>query len=164
MGSTFRGGIPYAPLVKKLEEAFPLPVEGQIISYETLEGIIGERYGTARYYNICTAWRKRLFVKLNIDFDWEVGSGIKILTPPERLDTSERQFLRKSRQVMKAYGRHQKTPRERLDSIGQQRYDHDTVVMSRTVLELRDSQKKLAIELNPTKYLPRPEFDKAQAE
>jgi len=154
----WKGGLPYGPQVKKLEDAYPAPDEDKIIGHEELEKLTGETKGTPRYYGIVNSWRKRLFNELGIDSAWISGEGVKILPPAERLHASESDFNRGLRKTKRAVRRLAATPRERLDEIGQQRYDHSAIVMAKMKGEAELAQKQLAVDLAPVKSLPRPKL------
>lgn len=152
----FRGGVPYGPQVRDLEAAFPRPEEDSLILHERLEEIIREAPGTQRYYGVVNSWRSKLFNELGIDTDWIQGEGLKILTPADRLSTGERNFKSKWRGVKRAIRRTAATPRERLNEIGQQRYDHNLMAMAKLKAAGDLTQKQIAIDLAPVKSLPRP--------
>jgi hypothetical protein len=152
----WKGGLPYGPQVRKLEELYPKPEEDLMLIHEQIEKIIGEPKGTQRYYGIVDSWRKKLFNELGIDSAWLPGQGLKILQPSERLHASESDFKFGLRKTKRAVKRLAATPRDRLDAIGQQRYDHAAIVMAKIKGEADMAQKQLAIDLAPVKSLPRP--------
>ena len=150
------GGLPYEMQVKKLEEIHPVPEEGSVISHEVLAKIIGEAYGTSRYYGVINSWRKKLFSMLGIDTVILPGMGLRILEPAERLHHSEADFRSSLRKVKKSARRLAATPRERLDDVGKQRYDHIAIIMAKMKTEVGQAKKQLVIDLAPVKSLPKP--------
>jgi hypothetical protein len=149
-------GIPYGPDVRKLEEAFPNPEEDQVIKSEDFEKIIRVEQKTARFYGVINAWRRRLRTDRNIDSEWVHGVGVKILNPADRLKVSEVNIKQGIRKTGRAFRRLAITPRERLDAVGQQRYDHQLQVGAKLIQAGRDAKKELAIDLAPVKSLPKP--------
>jgi hypothetical protein len=151
-------GIPYGPDVRKLEEAFPNPEEDQIIKSEEFEKIIRVEQKTARFYGVINAWRRRLRTDRNIDSEWVHGVGVKILNPADRLKVSEVNIKQGIRRTGRAFRRLAITPRERLDAVGQQRYDHQLQVGAKLIQAGRDAKKELAIDLAPVRSLPKPKL------
>lgn len=155
MSNVYLGGIPYAPIVKRLEEKFPLPSEGQIITHEELEVITGETRQTGRYYAVCDAWIKKLLSQQNIHAIWEKGKGIKILPPAERLEECEQKFKQKIKQTGRVIRKTHMIPSERLDEIGQKRLDHVKKVQEFWRQAAMDTMRKISIELAPVRSLPK---------
>jgi hypothetical protein len=146
--------------VKKLEEAFPKPDEDLLITHEELQALIGEEKGSQRYYGVINSWRKKLFNELGIDTAWDPGEGVKILAPADRLHASEHGFKQHLRATKRDSRRLAATPRERLNDVGQQRYDHVSIVMAKIKGAIDTTQKQLAVELAPVKSLPKPKIVK----
>ena len=149
-------GISYGPDVRKLEEAFPSPDEDTIITSEELEKIITTPQKSGRFYGVINAWRRRLRADRNIDSEWVHGVGVKILNPADRLKVSETNIKQGIRKTGRAFRRLAITPRDRLDVVGQQRYDHQLQVAAKLTQAGRDAKKELAIDLAPVKSLPKP--------
>jgi len=152
----WKRGVPYGPQVRRLEEAYPKPDENLMLTHEELEKLTGEQRGTPRYYRVVNSWRKKLFNELGIDSSWIWGEGIKILEPADRLHASETDFKTGLRKAKRAIRRLAATPRDRLDAIGQQRYDHVSIVMAKMRAEADQAQRQLAVDLAPVKSLPKP--------
>lgn len=151
-------GVPYAPDIRKLDEAFPAPDEDAIIRHAELEALIKVPAKTGRYYGIVNTWRKRLRNERNIDSEWLHGIGLKILNPADRLKESERNIKQGIRHTGRAFRRLATVPRERLDSVGQARYDHAIGVAAKLTQAGKDAQRELAIDLAPVKSLPKPKL------
>jgi len=151
-------GIPYGPDVRKLEEAFPTPDEDQVIRHSEFEALIKIPAKTNRYYGVVNAWRRRLRNDRNIDSEWIHGIGLKFLNPADRLKESERNIKQGIRHTGRAFRRLAIVPRERLDGIGQARYDHAMGVAAKLSQAGRDAKKELAIDLAPVKSLPKPKL------
>lgn len=157
---SWKGGLPYGPQVRKLEDNYPVPEENRIISHNELSEIIGENHGTKRYYGVINSWRKTLLNELGIDTAWLPSEGLKILDPSDRLHHSEADFKSSLRKAKRSVRRLAATPRDRLDDIGKRRYDHAAIVMAKIKLEAEHAQKQLAIDLAPVKSLPKPKLVK----
>lgn len=151
-------GIPYGPDIRKLEETYPNPEEDQVIKHEDFETIIRTPQKTARYYGVINAWRRRLRADRNIDSEWIQGVGVRILNPADRLKVSEFNIKQGIRHTGRAFRRLAVTPRERLDAVGQQRYDHQLTVGAKLIQAGREAKKELAIDLAPVKSLPKPKL------
>lgn len=151
-------GIPYGPDIRKLEEAYPSPQEDQIIKSEDFEKIIRCEQKTPRFYGVINSWRRRLRNERNIDSEWVQGVGVKILNPADRLKVSETNIKHGIRKTSRAYRRLAITPRDRLDEVGQQRYDHQMTVAAKLIAAGRDAKRELAIDLAPVKSLPKPKL------
>lgn len=151
-------GIPYGPDVLKLEEKFPTPQEDQIIRHAEFEALLRIEPKTSRYYGVVNMWRRRLRNERNIDSEWIHGIGLKILNPADRLKESERNVKQGIRHTGRAFRRLAIVPRERLDNIGQQRYDHALQTAAKLTQAGKDAQRELAIDLAPVKSLPKPKL------
>lgn len=154
----WKGGLPYSPQVRKLEDLYPKPEEDTLFTHEDLERVIAEKHGTQRYYGVINSWRKKLFNELGIDSSWIPAQGLRILSPADRLHVSESDFKTGLRRTKKAIRRLAATPRDRLDAVGQQRYDHASIVMAKIKGEANSAQKQLAIDLAPVRSLPKPKL------
>lgn len=154
---TFRGGLPYAVDVKRLEDAFPVEemTEGRVITHEQMERILGEKKATQRYYGVANSWLSKLKEKHGIFVIWEAGTGLKVLDPAGILDHAETRTTQKIRQTGRAIRTFAWVDRTRLDSTGQQRLDHQMRIAS-ALKEAGDSaRRQLAIELSPVISLPK---------
>ncbi len=155
--SIFLGGMPYGPEVKKLEEAFPVPllVEGKKILHEQLEGILDLKRGSKRYYPIVNSWIKRRKNENAIVIVWEPKHGIAVLGPGEIMHVAETRTIQKLKQTGRAVRLYQYVDRKRLDAIGQQRLDHQLRMAAAIAESAARSKRDLASELAPVKSLPR---------
>lgn len=151
-------GIPYGPDIRKLEEAYPNPEEDQVIKSEEFEKVIRVPQKTSRFYGVINTWRRRLRADRNIDSEWVQGVGVKILNPADRLKLSEGNIKQGIRHTGRAFRRLGVVPRERLDAMGQARYDHAVQVASKLTVAGREAKKELAIDLAPIKSLPKPKL------
>lgn len=158
----FRGGLPYAPDVKRLTEAFPVSElqEGKVITHEELEPIVKAKRGTQRYYSVVDSWTAKQRNENGIYIVWVQGTGIKVLNPAEILQHGETKVRQKIKQTGRAVRTFAWVDRERLDDIGQKRYDHQCLVAQRINESLNAARKELAIDLAPVKSLPKPKLVK----
>lgn len=154
----FRGGMPYGPDIKKLNESFPLDslAEGLVLTHEKLEKAVGYRAGTSRYYAVVKSWIGRQRAENRIFIVFEPKIGVKVLNPAEVMEYAEKSVRQKIGQTGKAVRIFNWVERERLDSTGQKRFDHQTKVVGVIRQSLEAARKELAIELSPIKSLPRP--------
>lgn len=153
----FRGGLPFEPDVKRLEEAFPVPelTEGRVIEHVALEAIVQAKRGSSRYYGVINSWINRLRNVSRIHAAWKPGDGIKILPPDELLGHGESRLRQKIGQTVKAANIFAWVERERLDSIGQRRLDHQIQIASRIKEKLTQERRQLSVELSPVRSLPK---------
>lgn len=151
-------GIPYNLDVQKLEEKYPTPSEDEIIRHAEFEELLKIPQKTQRYYGVINTWRRNLRRERNIDTEWVHGVGLKILNPADRLKESERNIKQGIRHTGRAFKRLAITPRDRLDSIGQARFDHALQVASKLTAAGREAGRELAIDLAPVKSLPKPKL------
>lgn len=157
----WKGGLPYEPDVRKLEEKYPNPEEDQVITHEDFEKLLSLTRGPGRYYGVIKSWQKRLFNLRNIDSQWIQGKGVKILGPADRLEVGESGIRRKLKQVKREVRRTGATPRERLNEMGQRHYDHTMMNAAKMLPALEEMRKQLSIDLAPVKSLPKPQFVKS---
>jgi hypothetical protein len=159
--SIFRGGMPYGPDVKRLDEAYPIAslTEGLLIEHEKLSKIVKAQKGTGRYYGVIDSWRKRLREENDIVLLWRFGVGIYVAYPHERLNYSETKIRRGMRGTKRGIRFLGSVERERLDEQGQKRYDH--VIHVSTVLHtaLESARKQLPIGVPAIKSLPKRKVD-----
>src|SRR5215467_6274146 len=139
MSNVFRGGVPYAVDIKRLNDAFPLDLltEGRVIEHSQLEAIVNAKKGTQRYYGIVNSWLVKNRRTYGVYIRWERPIGIKVLNPAEILDHGETQTRQKIRLTGKAMRITDYCDRSRLDAAGQQRLDHKNQVESRVADALK---------------------------
>jgi len=156
----FKNGLPYAPDLRRLDEAFPNPEEERIITHTELEEILNVSRKEPRYRGVTRSWRHLLFNTRNIDSAPVSGVGFKILPPHERQTESEREARLGFRRFHRTFKRMASIPHERLDAKGQQRHDHEMMVMSRLNTTVREARKAVAIDIAPIQSLPKPKLVK----
>lgn len=156
----FRGGIPYALDVKKLNEAFTTPslTEGRLITHEMLETVLGEKRATQRYYGVVNSWIHQQRNSNGIFVVWVPAQGIKVLSPSEILEYSETRTRQKIRQTGQAVRTFAWVDRNRLDETGQKRLDHQMRVTNAMKNALDSAKRELAVELAPVHSLPKPKI------
>lgn len=151
-------GIPYGPDILRLDEVFGQRQEDEVITHEEFTSTLRIDAANGRYYAVINAWRRRLKKERNIDTAWERNVGLKILNPADRLRQSECDIQRGIRKTGRGFRRMAIIPRERLDEVGQRRYDHALQVASKLMTATRDANKELAVDLAPVKSLPKPKL------
>lgn len=105
MTKLFLGGIPTAPDVKKLRDAFPKLSDGMDISHEQIQAVIGLAPKSNRYRCVTTAWRKELLNEENVEVGSIAGVGFRVLTGPERLSSNIKGFRSGTRKQGKSVRR-----------------------------------------------------------
>lgn len=85
---TFTTGIPTAPDVQKLVEEFGIPDHGRLISYKSIEEVIGVKQSEHRWRSIVLAWRKQLYREHNVILRPDPGTGFVAATASERVHIS----------------------------------------------------------------------------
>lgn len=83
------GGVPTAPMIKRLEAKYPEidKMRGTILTHEELESIVGEPRDANRYRTIVSAYRKKVWREHGIMISGRGtdGAGFKILTDDEQV-------------------------------------------------------------------------------
>ena len=160
MSKTFRGGVPYSVDVRRLTEAFPVPslTEGRVIKHAQLEEIVNAPKASQRYYGVVNSWIAQMKTANGLFIVWEPATGIKILGPAEILTFAENKTRQKLRQTGKAIRTYGFVDRNRLDTIGQQRLDHEMRVASVLGDALQSARKEMAVSLAPITSLPKPKL------
>ncbi|MBX3703979.1 MAG: hypothetical protein KF822_09415 [Steroidobacteraceae bacterium] len=105
MSKPFFGGIPADIDVRKLEERFGDPQEGQEFGHDEVEAVLGLERGSNRYRTVTDAWRRRLLNQRNIEVGAVPGVGFRCLTPAERVDGSLKGFRTGTRQQLRSVRR-----------------------------------------------------------
>jgi len=155
----YRGGIPYEPDVKKLEEAFPILEEGMEIDYETIEAIVQCKRVSSRFDGVVTSWRHKLLKRGPDGIDTKRnGTGVRVLFPDERFEEGGKDMDSHARGFKRGFRRKMRSPRDRLDDIGKKKYDHAALVGLKTVAALDAGRKEMRLDLPPAKSLPRPKL------
>lgn len=77
--------IPYAPDLRKLDEAFPNLQPGDLIGWEQLAAAAGWGKETPRFKAVQAAWRKRVFRERNVVLIAVPGKGVQVADGSERI-------------------------------------------------------------------------------
>lgn len=77
--------IPYAPDLRKLDEAFPKLKPGDLIGWEQLAAAAGWGKETPRFKAVQAAWRKRVFRERNVVLIAVAGKGVQVADGSERI-------------------------------------------------------------------------------
>lgn len=161
MGKTFRGGVPYALDVNRLNEAFPVPslTEGRVIKHPQLEAVINTPFGSQRYYAVINSWISKNKNAHGIYVIWKHTVGIEVLDPAKLLTHAEDKTREKIRQTRKAVTILAWVDRSRLDVFGQQRLDHDQRVAGALNDAMQAAKKDMAVPLAPIRSLPKRQIE-----
>lgn len=155
--SIFRGGLPYAPDVNRLIEAFPVAqlAEGRLIKHGDIEVVIQSTRGSGRYYGVVNSWIGKMIAEHGIVIVWSVTEGVSVLDPTCTLNHAESRFRQKAKQIIKAVKRFAWVDRSRLNEQGQARLDHESR-LARKLCEAADQAlRDSAVELAPVVSLPK---------
>lgn len=160
MAEIFKGGVPYGPDRKRLEETFPVAelTEGRVIPHEMLEGVLDLKAGTSRYYGVINSWIAKVKTDHAIILAWQPGDGVAVLDPAGIMQTSESRVRKHIKGVGRGIRLHSYVDRRRLDEKSQQIFDHKTRVYGAYQAASRLALKELPIELGPAKSLPKPKL------
>jgi hypothetical protein len=152
----FKGGIPYALDIARLNEAFPLSDlrEGRVLTHAELELVIGIKR-SQRYYGVVKAWMARQKSSNGLVLSMQPSIGVKVLDPASVLDLAETRTRQKLGQTGKALRIFDWVERARLNDIGQKRLDHNLQVRAKMRFAIETARKDLAIELAPVQSMPK---------
>lgn len=90
MSKTYFGGIPTSVDTRRLDEQFAGLMDGDEITHDEIEVVIGVRRGSSRYRTVTDAWRRSLLREKNIELAAVSGVGFRCLPPAERISASVR--------------------------------------------------------------------------
>lgn len=157
MTMLYKGGIPYEPDVKRLNEMYQPSTlkEGRTITRDEISGVLQVPIGSQRFYGVLNSWIKQLRDHHGIYMRMIPSVGVKVLPPNEILEHGERMTHSKLRQASRAIKTFGYVDRSRLDHIGQRRLDHQCWVAGVLKGAIATAQKQMAVELSPVKSLPK---------
>lgn len=160
MGKTFNGGVPYSVDTRRLTETFPVPslVEGRVLTHAQLEEVVNAPRRSQRYYGVVNSWIAQMKTANGIYIIWKPSVGIEVLDPASLLTHAEVKTRQKIRQTGRAVNIYGWVDRGRLDSLGQQRFDHDKRVLAALNDAMSAAKKDLAVALAPIQSLPKPKL------
>jgi hypothetical protein len=149
--------MPTEPQVKQLLEVFGLPKPG-IIKHEEIERVINEKFRTRRYETVVKIWRKRLYREHNIDTTAERGVGVKVLTEPERIDASSKDFGSAVKKTARSHVRALKVVDEKLSEKDKYKADHlrrvTASVVGSATSSIREYRRLVTRMSDPSQQLP----------
>ena len=160
MENGFRGGLPYSIDVRRLKDRYPVETltEGLIIQHADLEGIVNCKAGTQRYYGVINSWISSVKNSNGIIIIWQPSVGLKILEPSGTMGHVDRKSRQKARQFVSATRIFGWVDRNRLNSAGQARLDHQMQYLAKIASEVRSVPKELAVDIAPVLSLPKPKL------
>ena len=91
MTKIYRGKLPTELDYVKLEQVLGVPYEGQLITYERLEEILGMNRQTSRFRSVVGAWRRKLAKEHNLVFKAVAGRGLECADNHSRVSLCARQ-------------------------------------------------------------------------
>ena len=159
----FRGGIPYGPDIRKLDEAFPITAlnEGTLVPHTDLEEACGYKRGTSRYYALIRSWTAHQKHQNGVFMRWEQRQGLRVMDPAGLLLHVEKKIGQGMRQTVRAIRVLPWVDRKRLDELGQRRLDHQNRIADGLTAAMNTAKRELAVELAPIKSLPKPKLLRA---
>lgn len=154
-GKPFFAGPPLDLSVRLLEEHFGTPTRGQLVTYKEIEQITRERYGSSRFENVLTLWRKRILESHNIAARRMPGEALKFLHEEERSGADIKDLRFHSRRMLVTTSDLKKVDTHSLTSDALQRHHHALQVTARIEQAVVSGYK--ALEPPPvTRALPNP--------
>ena len=153
----FKGGLPYAPDVRRLKEAFPEPEEGELIPREAIEAVLGLDWDSGRCRNIVEAWKKDMLKTENIHIGAVPGFGVKRLSATERMQEGKKYIKSGIKKADRGFIFIVVTPRKELSGKALEEYDHALIATAKMNGYHRHLKRDLCLSL-PSKpeALPRP--------
>ena len=95
----FNAGVPTAPDVTRLEEAFPDLPDGKLIQWDEMETVLHFTKTDSRFRTVVGAWRKKLERERNIILGAVAGVGLEVLTREQRCEVGGSKLKRGIRSV-----------------------------------------------------------------
>lgn len=149
------GGIPVAPDLRKLVEAFGSPEPG-LIDYERIESVLGITRERTRFRTVVTSWRRHLLGEENVYTAAIPGEGIKILTEQERTEAVERLQGRASKTQRRVLLHAVRIRVEMLDALYRARVDHLRIQAARAASVASEASRAVkAFKAEPPTQAPR---------
>lgn len=153
----FFGGVPTAPDVDKLNEAFPdLVRNGRILTHQEIEVASGLVYGTNRYQTVVQAWRKRLAKKgIILSGRKAKGKGYAVLTGDQIVDYAQEKIQHAGRKVKHAVIAVSHVPDNEL-STERRRYRDQLIAQAASLLQGHLGFRKALAVPKPVEAAPIP--------
>jgi hypothetical protein len=143
----FGGGIPTEPDVRKLMDAFGVPIEGALFSHESISRIIECHPKSHRYRSVTTAWRKKLEHEHNVVLIAERGYGLKAATPDDRVEHGHGKLRSGQRITRRAYRVIGTTDLSRATPANRKQAERDLSVAKAIMTAARIESRKFRPEL-----------------
>ena len=142
----FFGGIPLAPDVKKLEEAFGVPEEDLHISWDEMETVLGMERKSNRFKSVWAAWSKQLFAEHNVVMkSIGNGQGVKALIPDDRIKLSVNWLEQSAKRIRRAI--------KVADQTDDHRLSDESIKVKLSIVKMREIKMDLYRSVQP-KQLP----------
>jgi protein-disulfide isomerase-like protein with CxxC motif len=127
MSAEYFGGVPTKIDVDKLRKEIGVPEEGQLITYQRIAEVTGNKFGTHRYATVLNAWRRALRSEHEIEMGADAGKGLFRLKPGERVQHGSAKFRSGMRHIVRAARVVTMTDRSRLNPEEIRTADHLTL-------------------------------------
>lgn len=140
----FRGGVPTAPDVRRLVEAFGVPEEGALIPYTEIEKVLGYERKSCRGNTVLWTWRRQLLREHNVMMGTR-PEGLVALTPAERVSVGKTKIGHGLRGVRRGSVLLETTDRARLSPELRNEVDHATRCSAAALLAARAEGKRVKV-------------------
>ncbi len=143
-GNLFKGGVPTAPDVRRLIEAFGVPAEGELIPYAEIEKLIGTSRKTNRGGTVIWRWRQQLMRDHNVLMGCR-PTGLVALLPEERVSVGRDRIVHGLRRMRRGTRIMETTDRDRLSPELRAEVDHAIRCSSAALLAARAEGKRVKV-------------------
>ncbi len=151
MSKAFFGGMPTKPDVDKLMH-LDLS-EGDTVTHEQIEDIIGHPHDSNRYRAIVGRWRRVILAQQNLLLLSLPNVGYKVLTPSERVASGVDGFVKAGKRIRKNTILLGMIPDQNLSTVERTKRDHVTRVSLAVLETMQEGAKQ--VELKKIDPLPR---------
>lgn len=120
-----------------------IPKEGDKITYEVIEDLIGLKKNSSRWRTVVYTWRKKLFVENNLVLKSLMNKGFLVLNPSERVSYADRKIVCGRNIILKAVNIVQATDLDNLDEETKTKYNFITSIPNRLRLATLVESKEM---------------------
>lgn len=133
----YNGGVPYAPDLKRLTDAFGVPEPGTLVTYEEMRAALDREVEESRFRGLVAAWRNSLEREHNVLFDAVPNVGLQALDGTGRVRHVQSKFRRGARAIRKATIRAAATDRGSLSTEEAQHLNKLEQLGTKTLMAMR---------------------------
>jgi len=143
--TVYFAGVPTAPAVQAIRDAYPDLKPGDVVRYDALEKIIGEPRSANRWHTVVTKWRHRIEVDDNLMTRAIPNTGYEVLDAKGRIETAANQWKQGVWRIKVAGHRAIETDPEELDEAGRHTRLHLIEYQAKIGLARRVSPKPVVL-------------------